>query len=129
MTIANDGSISCVNNISAPNLTGLSFNSNYNLQTTSYTTATILTNHLQVNLPSGTYGLGGIRAYISTLADLEETMITTGRDHTKAISFVYKYSTTAADCQYRLDFAGRSAYSVLYGSTKTEHSIQGNLTV
>ena len=31
--------------------------------------------------------------------------------------------------QYRLDFAGRSAYSVLYGSSKTEHSIHGNLTV
>jgi len=118
------------NNISAPNLTGLSYNNNLLLQTTDYTTATIISNHLHVNLNGMTYKPHlGIRAHKDDMTDTQEVMVQIGKNHTKAISFVYKYDDTAADCQYRLDFAGRTAYECLYGNTKTEHSIKGNLKV
>ena len=71
----------------------------------------------------------GIRAHKDDMADGQEVMIQVGKSYSKAISFVYHYDDTAADCQYRLDFAGRSAYICYYGATKTEHEIRGNLKV
>jgi len=60
-------------NISAPNLTGLSYNNNFLLQSTDYTTATVISNHLHVNLTGITYKpLMGIRAYKGDLATGQE---------------------------------------------------------
>ena len=117
-------------NVVAPNLTGIAYNNNFLLQTTSYTTATVISNHLHVNLTDIPYKpLLGIRAYKGDLASDQEVMIQVGKGDTRAISFVYKYNSALDNSQYRLDFAGRTAYTCNYGATKTEHEIKGNLTV
>jgi len=117
-------------NVVAPNLTGIAYNNYFLLQTTSYTTATVISNHLHVNLTDVPYKpLLGIRAYKGDLASEQEMMIQVGKGDTRAISFVYKYNGTLDNTQYRLDFAGRSAYICNYGATKTEHEIKGNLKV
>jgi len=119
------------NNITAPNLTGLSYNNNFLLQATDYTAATVISNHLQVNLTGVTYKhLMGMRAYKGDLTTGQEMMIQVGKSHAAGISFVYKHNDTQANCEYRIDHPGRVAYRCYYGSTsKTEHEIRGNLTV
>jgi len=112
------------------NTTRISYNNNFNLQTTQYTTATVISNHQHVNLNGMTYvPLLGIRAHKDDMTSGQEVMIQVGRDHNRAISFVYKFNDTVNNTQYRLDFAGRSAYICNYGATKTEHEIRGNLKV
>ena len=112
------------------NLTGITYNSNLLLQSTDYTTATVISNHLQIDLTSVTYkAYLGIRAHKYDLANDQEMMFQLGKSNTRAISFVYKANDTVDNSQYRLDFAGRSAYICKYGATKTEHEIKGNLTV
>ena len=118
------------NNISAPNLTGISYNNNFLLQSTDYTTATVISNHLHVDLTSITYkSLMGMRAYKGDLTTGQEMMLQVGKNHTAAISFVYKHNDTQANCEYRIDHPGRVAYRCYYGSTKTEHEVRGNLKV
>jgi len=117
-------------NITAPNLTGISYNNNFLLQSTEYTTATIISNHLHVNLTGITYkSLMGMRAYKGDLTTGQEMMMQVGKSHTAAVSFVYKHNDTQANCEYRIDHPGRVAYRCYYGSTKTEHEIRGNLKV
>jgi len=117
-------------NITAPNLTGISYNNNFLLQSSDYTTATIISNHLHVNLTGVTYkSLMGMRAYKGDLATGQEMMLQVGKSHTAAVSFVYKHNDTQANCEYRIDHPGRVAYRCYYGSTKTEHEIRGNLKV
>jgi len=53
----------------------------------------------------------GIRAYKDDLANDQEMMIQVGKSHTRAISFVNKANDTIDNSQYRIDFAGRTAYS------------------
>jgi len=111
------------NNISAPNLTGLSYNSNFHLQTTDYTKASVISNHLHVNLNGMTYKpLMGIRAHKDDMTSGQEVMIQVGKHHNRAISFVYKHNDTQDNCEYRIDHPGRVAYRCYYGSTKTEQS-------
>jgi len=106
-------------NVKATNLTGISNNSNLQLHTTDYTTATIISNHLHVNLNGMTYKPHlGIRAHKDDMTDTQEVMIQVGKNHTKAITFIYIYDDTAADYQYRLDFAGRTAYECLMEAQK-----------
>jgi len=117
-------------NITASNLTGIGYNNNFNLQTSDYTTATVISNHLHVNLNGVSYKpYLGIRAYKDNLVNEQEMMISIGKSHTRAISFVYKHNDTQANCEYRIDHPGRVAYRCYYGSTKTEHEIRGNLKV
>jgi len=117
-------------NISGLNLTGISYNNNLLLQSSDYTTATVINNHLHVNLNGMTYKpLLGIRAHKDDLANDQEVMIQVGKNHSRAISFVYKNNDIINNSQYRLDFAGRTAYICTYGATKTEHEIKGNLKV
>jgi len=112
------------------NTTGIGYNNNLLLQTSDYTTTTIISNHIHVNLNGMTYKpLLGIRVHKDDMTTGQEVMIQVGKNHTKAISFVYKNHDTIGSSQYRLDFAGRTAYECLYGSTMTEHSIKGNLKV
>ena len=117
-------------NITAPNLTGITYNSNLLLQGSDYTAATLISNHLQIDLTGVTYKAHlGMRIHKYNLADTQEMMFQLGMSNTRAISFVYRYANTVANSQYRLDFAGRSAYICNYGDTKTEHEIKGNLKV
>jgi len=123
-------SVTIDGNITADNLTGISYNSNLLLQSTDYTTATVLNNHLHVDLTNLTYKpYLGIRAHKDNLASGQEMMIQVGKSHSRAISFVYKANDIIDNSQYRLDFAGRNAYVCTFGATKTEHEIKGNLTV
>jgi len=109
-------------NITAPNITGITYNNNLLLQSTDYTTATVISNHLHINLTGMTYKpYLGIRALKDNLADGQEVMFQLGKSHTRAISFVYKHTDTIDNSQYRIDFAGRTAYTCKYGATKTEH--------
>ena len=124
------GKLTVNGNITASNLTGISYNTNLLLQNTDYTTATFISNHLHVNLNGMTYKSHmGIRAHKDDMTTTQEVMIQLGKNHTRAISFVYKFNDTVDNTQYRLDFAGRSAYICNYGATKTEHEIRGNLKV
>jgi len=117
-------------NITAPNITGITYNNNLLLQSTDYTTATVINNHLHINLTNITYKpYLGIRAIKDNLIDGQEVMFQLGKSNTRAISFVYRYTDIIANSQYRIDFAGRNAYSCKYGDTKTEHEIKGNLKV
>jgi len=117
-------------NITAPNITGIVYNDNLLLQSTDYTTATIISNHLHVNLTGMTYkALMGIRAHKGDLATSQEMMIQLGKNHTAGISFVYKHNDTQANTEYRIDHPGRVAYRCYFGATKTEHEIRGNLKV
>jgi len=42
----------------------------------------------------------GMRAYIGDLATGQEMMIQVGKNHTSAISFVYKHNDTQASYEY-----------------------------
>jgi len=117
-------------NITAPNITGITYNNNLLLQSSDYTTATVINNHLHINLTNITYKpYLGIRALKDNLIDGQEVMFQLGKSHTRAISFVYKNTDIIDNSQYRIDFAGRTAYTCKYGATKTEHEINGNLRV
>jgi len=113
------------------NLEGLSYVDNLLLQSSDYTQATVLRQHLFIDLAGKTYvPQMGMRALKTDLASTQEMMLQVGKNNTAAISFVYRFNDTTADRQYRLDFAGKSAYSCKYGATSaTEHEIKGNLKV
>jgi len=124
------GKLTVNGNIAASNLTGISYNSNLLLQTGDYSPATILNQHLYIELTARTYAPHlGLRIHKTNLSSGQEMMLQVGKDNTRAISFVYKHHDTIASSQYRLDFAGRNAYICNYGATKTEHGIRGNLKV
>ena len=92
LTGITETAITKTGNISGLNLTGIAYNNNLQLQTTDYTTATVISNHLHVNLNGMTYKTHmGIRAHKDDMTDTQEVMIQVGKNHTKAISFVYKY--------------------------------------
>jgi len=117
-------------NITAPNITGIAYNNNFLLQSSDYTTATVINNHIQIDLTSVTYKAHlGMRIHKYDLANDQEMMFQLGKSNTRAISFVYRNTDSIDNSQYRLDFAGRSAYICKYGATKTEHEIRGNLKV
>jgi len=126
-----DDTATFLGNIVAPNLTGIAYNSNLQLQGTDYSSATILNQHLYIELTAMTYAPHlGLRIHKTNLSNGQEMMLQVGKDNTRAISFVYKHYDTIANSQYRLDFAGKSAYICNYGATsKTEHEIRGNLKV
>ena len=119
-----------IGNIVAPNLTGIAYNSNFCIQGSDYTQVTTLNNHLYIELTAGTYVPHmGLRIHKTNLSNGQEMMLQVGKDNTRAISFVYRHYDTIANSQYRLDFAGKSAYICNYGATTTEHEIRGNLKV
>jgi len=113
------------------NLEGLSYVESLLLQSSDFTQATVLRQHLFIDLAGKTYAHQmGIRALKTDLASTQEMMLQVGKNNTTAISFVYRFNDTTADIQYRLDFVGKSAYSCKYGATSaTEHEIKGNLKV
>jgi len=125
------GKLTVNGNITASNLTGIAYNSNLQLQGTDYCSATILNQHLYIELTAVTYAPHlGLRIHKTNLSNGQELMLQVGKDNTRAISFVYKHYDTIANSQYRLGFAGKSAYICNYGATsKTEHEIRGNLKV
>ena len=113
------------------NLEGLSYVESLLLQSADSTQATVLKQHLFIDLAGKTYvPQMGMRVLKTDLASTQEMMLQVGKNNTAAISFVYRFNDTTADRQYRLDFAGKSAYSCKYGATSaTEHEIKGNLKV
>jgi len=113
------------------NLEGLSYVESLLLQSSDTTQATVLRQHLFIDLAGKTYVPHmGMRAHKTDLASTQEMMIQVGKNASASISFVYRFNDTTADRQYRLDFAGKSAYSCKYGATSaTEPEIKGNLTV
>jgi len=124
------GKLTVNGNIEATNLTSISYYSNLLLQTGDYSPATILNQHLYIELTARTYAPHlGLRIHKTNLSSGQEMMLQVGKDNTRAISFVYKHYDTIANSQYRLGFAGRNAYICNYGATKTEHEIRGNLKV
>jgi len=124
------GKLTVNGNIIVSNLTGIAYNSNLQLQGTDYCSATILNQHLYIELTAVTYAPHlGMRIHKTNLSNGQELMLQVGKDNTRAISFVYKHYDTIANSQYRLDFAGRNAYICNYGATTTEHEIRGNLKV
>jgi len=62
--------------------TGIAYNNNFLLQTTDYTTATVISNHLHVNLNGMTYvPLLGMRVHKDDMTSGQEVMIQAGKNH------------------------------------------------